>query len=118
VLKVQVIRGDEFCETNGIDIIHFLKVDAENADMEVLRGFTQMLQKGAVKCIQFEHQGGRYLKDFYDFLQPLGYSIGKLYANYIDFREYNAEMEDLLGPNYIALPTDETAKITQLIKGW
>jgi FkbM family methyltransferase len=118
IAKAQVVRGDEFCQTHSIDFINFLKVDAENADMEVLQGFTNMLQKGKVGCIQFEHQGGRFLKEFYDFLKPMGYSIGKLYANYIDFREYEQPMEDFLGPNYIALPTRESAKIKEMIKGW
>jgi len=40
-----------------------------------------------------------------DSLKPMGYTIGKLYANYIDFREYEQPMEDFLGPNYIAVPT-------------
>jgi len=118
VAKAQLVRGDEFCQSHGIDFINFLKIDAENADMEVLQGFSGMLLKGKVGCIQFEHQGGRFLKEFYDFLVPMGYSIGKLYANYIDFRDYEQSMEDFLGPNYVALPTRESGKIQEMIKGW
>ena len=118
IAQARVITGDEFCQTHGIDFIHFLKVDAEGMDLEVLQGFGGMLQKGRVGCIQFEHQGGRWLKDFYDYLGPMGYSIGKLYANYIDFRQHEQPMEDFLGPNYIAMPTRESAKISDLKKGW
>jgi len=118
VARGQVMRGDEFCQVHGIEFIHYLKIDAENADWEVLQGFANLLQQQKVGCVQFEHEGGRFLKDFYDFLQPRGYVIGKLYANYIDFRAHDRAQEDFLGPNYIALPARETVKIQEMIKGW
>lgn len=118
-VEVSTVRtGDQFCRDNNIALVNFLKIDAEGADLDVLHGFANMLTKQAIDLIQFEHQGGRYLRDFYDFLLPKGYIIGKLYANYVDFREHEAEMEDLLGPNYIAIPGTRTKEIAFLTGGW
>lgn len=114
----RVRTGDEFCREQGIPAIDFLKVDAEGADFEVLSGFGQMLASRKIAVIQFEHQGGRYLRDFHDLLGPKGYAIGKLYANYVDFREHDAEMEHLLGPNYIAIPSSQTQLVQSLRNGW
>lgn len=114
----EVRTGDEVCREQGIAQIDFLKVDAEGADFEVLSGFDKMLTGQKISVIQFEHQGGRYLRDFYDFLEPKGYAIGKLYANYVDFRNHDSELEQFLGPNYIVVPKEKTELIAALLKGW
>lgn len=78
--KAKVITGDQFCEQEKISHIDYLKIDAEGFDYEVLVGFKGMLSSGKVRALQFEHEGGRYIRDFHDFLFPLGYRIGKIYA--------------------------------------
>jgi len=45
---------DEICQTESIDRIHFLKIDTEGHEMEVLRGAAGMLQQGLIHAIQFE----------------------------------------------------------------
>lgn len=116
--RARVRTGDEVCRELKLERIDFLKVDAEGADHEVLTGFNEMLSARRVQAIQFEHEAGRYLRDFYDLLKPKGYVIGKLYANYVDFREHDAEMEHFLGPNYVALPATRTELIRRLQSGW
>jgi hypothetical protein len=116
--QAQVVRGDEFCQSHGIEHIDFLKIDAEHADFEVLQGFNAMLAKGRIDCVQFEHQRGRFLKDFYDYLEGMGFSVGKLYSNYIEFGKYDLEMEDFLGPNYVALPSRRADTIQKMVRGW
>ena len=98
--------------------IDFLKVDAEGADYEVVAGFSSLLAAQKIGIIQFEHQGGRFLRDFYDLLEPKGYAIGKLYANYVDFRAHSCELEHLLGPNYVAIPAARKELIEALRRGW
>jgi FkbM family methyltransferase len=110
--------GDDVCAKHNIESIDFLKIDAEGSDFDVLQGFSAMISKQLVKVIQFEHQGGRYLKDFYDFFEPMGYTIGKLYSNYVAFRPHSAELEDFLGPNYIAVPKTNRHFVDSLTKGW
>jgi FkbM family methyltransferase len=118
IKQATVRTGDSVCEEFGISKIDFLKIDAEGADFEVLLGFERMLAADQIAVIQFEHEAGRYLRDFYDLLIPMGYSIGKLYSNYVDFREHTAELENFLGPNYIALPSRQTEVISSLKAGW
>jgi len=36
-------------------------------------------------------------------LEPLGFKIGKLYPNYVDFKDYSTADEDFLGPNFVAV---------------
>ena len=43
------------------------------------------------------------LADIYEMLEPLGFDIGKLYPNYVDFSPYSPMLENFLGPNYIAV---------------
>ena len=117
--EVATVRtGNEVCREAGVSAIDYLKVDAEGADLEVLKGFDNLLVKQKIAVIQFEHEGGRYLRDFYDYLKPKGYAIGKLYANYVDFQEHRASMEHFLGPNYIAIPNTQKDLMEKLRGGW
>jgi hypothetical protein len=119
VIERSVVRtGDEVCRELGIGKIDFLKVDVESAEYEVLTGFSEMLGARRVSVIQFEHQHGRFLRDFYDLFLPKGYALGKLYANYVDFREHSAESEHFLGPHYIAVLDTEKELISSLQRGW
>jgi FkbM family methyltransferase len=113
-----LVTGDDFCKQSGIRHIDFLKIDAEGHDWEVLEGFSSMLAKRAIEAVQFEHEGGRFIRDFYSLLQQYDYSIGRLYANYVDFREHSIEMEHFLGPNYIAIPKDRRELLHSLKEGW
>jgi FkbM family methyltransferase len=108
VHKIQVERGEDFCNNHHIDVIDLLKIDVEGAEPKVLEGFQSMLKAGCIKSIQFEY--GRFniiskflLKDFYDFLEPLGFKIGKVYPKGVEFRPYDKSMEDFLGLNYLAV---------------
>jgi FkbM family methyltransferase len=118
VREATIVTGDGFCRDHGIDQIGFLKIDAEGADFEILKGFSDMLAAKAIAVIQFEHEGGRHLRDFYDLLEPHGYRIGKLYGTYVDFRPHDISVERFLGPNYIAIPSTETGRIEKLRNGW
>ncbi|MBI5799527.1 MAG: FkbM family methyltransferase [Verrucomicrobia bacterium] len=118
VKRSRIRTGDEFCRERGVERIDYLKVDAEGADYEVLTGFSEMLSAQRVGAVQFEHEGGRFLRDYYDWLRPRGYVLGKLYANYVDFREHDIDQEHFLGPNYLALPAAREDLIRSLKAGW
>ena len=118
IKRATVRTGDEFCREWSVTQIDFLKVDAEGADYEVLAGFSGLLAAQKIAVLQFEHEGGRYLRDFYDLLEPKGYALGKLYANHVDFRSHTADLEHFLGPNYIAIPSARKDLIQSLQRGW
>lgn len=52
--KVQVVRLTDFCKTNNIEKIDYLKIDTEGYDLEVLKGATEMLENASIAFIQAE----------------------------------------------------------------
>ncbi len=106
-LEGKVIAGDAYLEAEGIEHVDFLKIDVEGMEREVLAGFSRSFEKRAIDLVQFEY--GRVniitkalLRDFHGFFRERGYAVGKVYPTYVDFREYDLEDEDFLGPNYLA----------------
>ena len=50
---VEVQTGDEYYKLNKIDYIDILKTDVEGFELEVLKGFSDMLECGCIDVIQF-----------------------------------------------------------------
>ena len=103
----KVVRGDDFLKTNGIDHVHFMKIDVEGAEYDVLQGLEHSLSNGVIDVIQFEYgifniASRRLLKDFYALLSP-HYTIGKLFPRFVDFRDYHLLHENFAPANYIAV---------------
>ncbi len=51
VEEVETITIDDFCGCNGIAQMHFLKIDAEGHDMEIMRGAGEMLRRGRIDMV-------------------------------------------------------------------
>ncbi|WP_057936041.1 FkbM family methyltransferase [Algoriphagus resistens] len=106
-------RGEDYCLSNRIEYIDFLKIDTEGSEPFVLQGFDKMLSSGKVKIIQFEY-GPHNIKskfliiDFYIFFKEKGYVIGKIYPNHVDFSEYHENKENFILSNYLAVRETET----------
>jgi hypothetical protein len=108
------MRGDEFLMREGVGEVDFLKLDVEGAEHLVLKGLADHLRQRSIRLIQFEY--GRVnilthflLRDFYQLLAGYGYVTGKIYPNYVDFREYSLSDEDFMGPNYLACRAGDEA---------
>jgi FkbM family methyltransferase len=111
-IECPVMRGDEFLTREGISRVDFLKLDVEGAEHLVLKGLEGYLREGKVRFVQFEY--GRVnilthflLRDFYELFRGYGYAVGKIYPDYVDFRDYDLGDEDFLGPNYLACPAGD-----------
>jgi FkbM family methyltransferase len=118
-LEVPVETGDSYAKKNSIKRIDFLKLDVEGAENLVLNGFSEMLRRGAIRVIQFEYgktniTAGFLLKDFYHLLEPLGYSIGKIFPDGVEFKSYSHEDENFIGPNFLAIQKNEQDLIKRL----
>lgn len=114
-----VMTGDKYCAENNIQHIDFLKIDVEGHEPQVLEGFIGMLEKGAIDIIQFEYGyiniDTRFLlKDFYSCLERFDMCIGRIYSNYVEFREYKHCHEDFCGPNFLAVRSCHEALIRHL----
>jgi FkbM family methyltransferase len=106
-IECEVLRGDEFLTHQGLDQVDFLKLDVEGAEHLVLQGLEGVLQAQRIRFIQFEY--GRVniltrflLRDFHELFKSYGYVVGKIFPDYVDFRDYDLGDEDFLGPNYLA----------------
>jgi len=107
-VPVEIRTGDRYCREHGVPGIDLLKVDTEGFDLEVLRGFSEMLHEQRVAVVQFEYtiwniHSRALLLDFYEMLEPLGYRIGKLRPHGVEFTGYAPVDEDFLGPNCMAV---------------
>jgi hypothetical protein len=74
---VQINIVDKVMEEEGVDFIHFLKVDAEGHDLDVLKGAERALSENRIAIIQVEVRFDRGSDDglapFRQYLDPLGY---------------------------------------------
>lgn len=104
----RVESGDAFLASQGIDRIDFLKVDVEGLDHSVLRGLTRSLADERVGIIQFEFTQWAAitktaLRDFYELLEPAGFTIGKVFPTFVDWRAYALEHEIYVRANFLAV---------------
>ena len=112
-LKVPVIRGDDYVKKSGIKAIGIIKIDVEGMEERVLRGFQPLFAERRIRLVQFEYNTTNIvskflLRDACDFFSKLGYRVGKLYPNYVEFRDYHYRQEDFCGPNMVAVHKDDT----------
>jgi FkbM family methyltransferase len=119
--ELPVRRGDTYVQDTGLERIDFLKIDAEGADLAVIRGFGALLGDARIDVIQFEYGFANVLSrallsDFYAELRPNGYLVGKVYPHRVDFQNYDVRMEDFLGPNYVAVRQQREDLITALAR--
>jgi FkbM family methyltransferase len=122
--EVQLITVDSYCESNKIEKIDLLKIDAEGYDYEVIAGAGEILDRQAVRMLQFEYSqrwiGCRnYLRDVFTFLTPKGYIIGKLIGSSIQFYPYwQWELETWAEGNYIACLKSELQHFRRSEPDW
>jgi FkbM family methyltransferase len=114
LVEGRVMRGGDFLLREGIHKVDLLKLDVEGAEHLVLEGLNDQLRAQRVRFIQFEYGKVNILthfllRDFYDLFSKYGYVVGKIFPDYVDFREYNLEDEDFLGPNYLACSAADRA---------
>ena len=118
-VKCRLTTGDLYAERLRIERIRLLKVDCEGYDYNVLEGFRTLLRQKRIDVVQFEYgyaniAARRLLADFYDRLGGLGYALGKLYPDGVDFKAYDVADENFLGPNYVACRASDAALMTRL----
>ena len=106
--EVAISTVDRYCEARGLQSVTLLKIDAEGADLDVMKGAESMLAGQRIGLLQFEynhrwiHARG-YLKDAFDLLQPHGYSLGKVTARGVEeYPAWHEELETFREGNYLA----------------
>lgn len=117
-----VVNPMTYVNNQGIDCIDFLKVDVEGHELEVLKGFQPMLEAGKIRCISFEYglaciPNRIFLMDYYEYLAPMGYILGKLTPEGVIFRDYAYWQEDFNGPDFVAVHATQSNIIDIIKKG-
>ena len=107
----RVRTGDVYMAEAGVERIDFLKIDVEGAELAVLSGFSRAFDTRAIDVVQFEYGAANlitrhFLQDFYAFFEQRGFVVGKLYPDGVAFGSYDYELEDFLGPIFVACRQD------------
>jgi FkbM family methyltransferase len=124
VEQVELTTIDDYCQASRIDQISLLKVDAEGHDLSVMKGATGMIQRHAIDVLQFEYNqrwifNGSFLRDVFNMLAPLGYSIGKITSHGVEFYEkWDWELETFREGNYIACLVPWISRFNVIMPSW
>lgn len=107
VLQVPIDTIDNFCAANDIDHIHFLKIDVEGFELNVLKGAAAMLREKRIECIQFEFGGTMIdshtnFRDFFSSLNPTHDIFRILKGGLHPIREYHDHLEIYHYANFVA----------------
>jgi FkbM family methyltransferase len=107
---VPVTTLDDFCRSNGIQWIDFLKIDTEGHELEVLRGAAGLLSAQKIGIVQFEFNetniiSRTFLKDFYQILKKFDfYRLSR--DRLIVLGEYSSRYEIFMFQNILAIRRD------------
>jgi FkbM family methyltransferase len=105
--EVEIKTIDNFCSENNISHIHFLKLDVEGNELDVLTGAQTMIKSGKIDYIQFEFGGSNidsrtYFQDFFFLLNPK-YKIFRIVKDGIyPIDTYKETSEIFTTTNYLA----------------
>ncbi len=119
-ITADVIKGDDYAAEHGISHIDLLKIDTEGHELFVLKGFEKLLDAGGIDVIQFEHghtsiPSRTLLGDFYRYLTPRGYLIGRLHPRGVELKQYDLfDDEKFRMANYLAIHQSKTDIVERL----
>jgi FkbM family methyltransferase len=71
---------DDFCNSNNVQVIDFLKIDVEGHELEVLKGAARMISENKIGIIQFE------FNEFNIFSKTFFYDYYKILRQYKFYR--------------------------------
>jgi len=109
-IKINVKTGNSFLkEKPEIKEISLLKIDTEGYENKVLEGFNEFFK--IINVIQFEYGLANLSSKYFLFDYFKDYSsvfkIGKLYpGGVVFFDEYNINIENFIGPNFVMVRKD------------
>jgi FkbM family methyltransferase len=81
-IKVRALKLDTLLGKLKLEKVDWLKIDAEGAEIEVLKGAKKYLTKGKIKNIIIESEKP---KELLPTIKKLGYSVKQIYQNYYLF---------------------------------
>ena len=123
-ISVPIATIDNYCYSNNIDKIDFLKIDTEGHDFYVLKGAQNMLKKNQINYVQFEYGPSNlfsriFLKDIFEFIQKEDYEIFRIYPSWIrPISKYSHELENFISVNYVAIAPNPIKSVQGYIRDY
>jgi FkbM family methyltransferase len=108
-VPVEVDTLDNFINQHEIPFVHFLKIDVEGHELEVMRGTANALFQNKIGLIQFEFSRGQmiarnYLHDFFELLKD-HYTIHRMLKDGISGPlTWHPRWEVFQTTNFLAIP--------------
>jgi FkbM family methyltransferase len=99
---------DGYAQDARLNHITLVKIDTEGHDLSVLHGARGLFARRRILIAQFEYNhrwiySRSFLRDAFEFLEPLGYQLGKLTPRGIEFYPgWDADLETFVEGNYVA----------------
>ena len=123
-LQILTTTLDDYCDRHQIKRIHFAKITAEGAELDVLRGAEKLLAKGKIDYLQFEYSGTYLesnisLQSVFAYLQHYQYLVFKVLPNGLEFKpQFVPEDEDFQYANYLAVHSRFRALVIPDAEKW
>jgi FkbM family methyltransferase len=100
---------DDYCHKHEIKKIHWLKIDVEGHELDVLSGAKKMFSIGAVDLVTFEFGGCNidtrtYFRDFFNFFEEKGMIVYRITPSgyFKPITRYRETEEQFTTVNYVA----------------
>jgi FkbM family methyltransferase len=119
--RVEVRTLDDFLEREGLTGVHFIKIDVEGGEMEVLKGATNLLQNPSLPALLVEVSDLRTAawnykaKEILSFLREYGYTFFS--ASTSGSLVPASYSEDYIDTNLVALPQTTCQSILERLRG-
>lgn len=111
-ITVPVMTLDTYAKDTQIEKIDFVKVDVEGAELAVLEGARDLLERRSIRFLQFEYgdtwiDARVFLKDLFDYIDALGgYTLYRITAyGCSPVPIYYASLENFMYQNFLLVRT-------------
>lgn len=116
-LPVSKVTLDSYCEKMKVRHIHFLKINTEGGEFEVIKGAKELLRKGRIGYLQFEYGGtfldaGVTLQEVFEYLKLMRYETFKMSPDGLKHIEsFSPTYEDYEYSNFLAVDERFKSKV-------
>jgi len=109
--------AESYIARHALQKIDLVKIDVEGNEVNTLKGFGRYLRPDFIDFIQFEYGGADIdshtnLLDFYELLEPKGFTICKIMKNHLEPRGYDPKSENFICQNYVAISNTIFSSLT------
>ncbi len=106
--EIALTTLDEFCDTHHLQKIHFMKMDVEGYEMNILSGGSKLINSAAIDFIQFEFgfpsiESRVFFKDIFSFLTEKYRIYRSLFDGLIEIPAYDYKDELYTIQNFLAI---------------